>query len=134
MNFFCNCALINLHYELLGLVFRLINTMCYAYILSSITGWYSRKVAGILGTMDMEPFTDFTTASGKHTRNISEVFSAWDVSDDSSNSCALIASSTEMEPEPATTEPSANLQYWCNRIFQFKHSSLQTCFSTVSNN
>lgn len=103
-------------------------------MLFSITGWYSRKVAGILGTMDMEPFTDLTTASGQHTGNISKVFSSWDVSDDSSDTCAQITSSTEMEPEEATAEPSANLLYWCNRIFQFKHSSLQACFSSVSNN
>ncbi|ODN01102.1 Apolipophorin [Orchesella cincta] len=93
-----------------------------------VSGWYSRKVAGVLGTMDMEPVTDIRLANAKYTANLSEFFNSWDVSDDTAESCSDSSSSGMLGRKVGIMSP---LHASCQRAFQSTFSSMQPCFSVI---
>ncbi|CAL8109862.1 unnamed protein product [Orchesella dallaii] len=94
----------------------------------SVSGWYSRKIGGVLGTMDMEPVTDLSMANAKYTANLSQFFNSWDVSDDTTEPCNESSSSGMVDKTVDSTSP---LPMFCQKLFQSKHSSLQPCFSVI---
>jgi hypothetical protein len=106
-----------------------------------VSGWYSRKTAGLLGTMDEEPTSDMTLTNGKRAGSVVEMVKSYDVSDDTSTSAQTCPATDQIksrnvdleeEQEGATEMSSNKIAYTCDKVFGSKMSSLQPCFSTVS--
>lgn len=45
----------------------------------TVSGWYYGKVAGLFGTIDNEPATDFTMSNGQKTSSVLELANSWSV-------------------------------------------------------
>lgn len=113
------------------------------YNLFLILGWYSRKTAGLLGTMDEEPSTDLILTNGKRAKNVGDMVKSWHLSDDSesgqncpaynSKKSAQLPTSQEDQRNSLSKESnSSKIAYTCQKLFRSKMSSLQPCFASVS--
>ena len=87
-----------------------------------VTGWYYGKTAGLLGTYDNEPATDFHTADRRHTKSLEDFTLSWS----SGSRCRAVNSATKVEP--STSSPGYAM---CAKYFEKQTSPFRLCFGQV---
>lgn len=99
------------------------------------SGWYSRKIGGLLGTMDHEPTTDLIHSNGKVAQDINDMAKSWDVSDDRPGSTSSCITSTNNNQTKNLTQikpnPESEMSSTCKKLFLHRLSSFQPCFKSV---
>ena len=87
-----------------------------------ISGWYYNKVAGLMGTYDNEPATDFTTATNTLTTNTGEFAQSWSIG----SRCKAVNSAVKVP-----TEGDSRYKRLCKKFFEAQSSSFRPCFRQV---
>ncbi|CAG7726200.1 unnamed protein product [Allacma fusca] len=112
------------NYKGMSLSCNVVYRICQVHL----SGWYSRKTAGLLGTMDNEPWTDMLRSNRKPVADLNEMIKSWDISDET-DSCMIPTPS--LQKPPGSLPDSRNVAT-CNRFFGYILSTLQPCYSTVN--
>jgi hypothetical protein len=95
----------------------------------SLLGWYSRKVGGLLGKMDGEPWSDLSLGNGKRASSLRDMIEAWTIIEDS-YSCPLKNSSSSIIMMGGG-EGGKRFSATCHSLFYTRSSPLFKCFPTV---
>ncbi|XP_035714331.1 apolipophorins isoform X2 [Folsomia candida] len=100
-----------------------------------VSGWYSRKVGGLLGTMDEEHSTDRTASSGRRDLDLVDVVNSWQFGDDTTvaSTCnARLSPSLVVVREEGGDGAFSKAVSICQKMYRRPTSSLQPCFATVN--
>lgn len=89
---------------------------CYLF-----KGWFFGKTAGLLGTLDSEPATDFLASDGHIQDNPNSFIDSWSL-----QNCISKSDISKKEDNPENTE-------MCKSLYQMKTSSFSACYPIVSN-
>lgn len=93
------------------------------YFFGFVSGWYFGKTAGIFGTMDNEPSTDFLTSGKTIESDLGRFVRSWALEP---QKCAPSENFTlDLQPDPA-------LLNLCETFFKSKTSHFSCCFPVVS--
>ncbi|KAK9498025.1 hypothetical protein O3M35_003911 [Rhynocoris fuscipes] len=85
-----------------------------------LSGWYFGKVAGLLGTMDNEPTTDFTTSNNNIVKNVDLFTKSW-----------ALESCTKSKNHQKYNKIDNKKDEECKKLFSSKNSSFVQCFTFV---
>ena len=88
----------------------------------SVSGWYFGKTAGLLGTYDNEPATDFTTSTGSRATSPEALADSWTVG----RRCVAVNHAVSSEPSPS----SPNYEK-CASYFKSNSSPFRPCFKQI---
>lgn len=88
-----------------------------------VTGWYFGKTAGLLGTLDNEPSTDWMMPNGVVAKDLSQFTNSWLL--DSAGKCASHLPAQKKQVNPSATTS-------CDTFFASKASLFSSCFPIVS--
>jgi len=86
-------------------------------------------MAGLLGTMDDEPSTDFIFPNKTLTQNGLQMGALWELSDD--QSCTPFGEQVTSESADSSQMDIADVTLLCHEAFKSRSSSLSSCFSYV---
>ncbi|BES90627.1 Domain of Unknown Function (DUF1081) [Nesidiocoris tenuis] len=86
----------------------------------SLSGWFFGKTAGLLGTLDNEPATDFLASDGRVPNDTNLFIDSW----------ALMNCSSKSEQGYKEEHP-GNLEM-CTSLFQMKTSSFAACYPIIN--
>nr|CAD7407930.1 unnamed protein product [Timema cristinae] len=89
----------------------------------TLSGWYFGKTAGLLGTMDNEPSTDFLTSQKTLETDIAKFAQSWLID---ANKCS---SNKNLATKEISGDPDVINQ--CDLFFKSKTSPFYTCFTVV---
>nr|CAD7196633.1 unnamed protein product [Timema douglasi] len=89
----------------------------------TLSGWYFGKTAGLLGTMDNEPSTDFLTSQKTLETDIAKFAQSWLIE---ANKCS---SSKNLATKQISGDPDIINQ--CDLFFKSKTSPFYTCFTVI---
>ncbi|XP_067140168.1 apolipophorins-like [Centruroides vittatus] len=95
--------------------------LVYNFCTASISGWYHGKTAGLFGTLDYEPSTDFIDPSGKRVDSVDQFSKGWKIS----HNCKQ-----NVLPQQ-WSDPSEEGYRICQRFFAHHESPLQPCFKRI---
>ena len=89
-----------------------------------VSGWYFGKTAGVFGTMDNEPSTDFLTSRKTIESDLGTFVRSWALEPQKCASSENLALDVQ-QPDP-------ELRNLCETFFKSKASQFSCCFPVVS--
>lgn len=87
-----------------------------------LEGWFFGKTAGLLGTMDNEPYNDFLSSDGKIHSDINKFVESWCIDFGCLPNKAIGYLKEPVDPEVEAT---------CNMFFADKSSEFSVCFTVI---
>ncbi|GLH12107.1 Apolipophorins, partial [Gryllus bimaculatus] len=103
--------------------FKIQCNMKFDVCVISLSGWYFGKTAGLLGTMDNEPTSDFLTPQKILEKDIGKFAQSWALNRETCSSTKNFAVMKQTPEDALVTK--------CNEFFKMKSSQFSSCFSRV---
>ncbi|CAH1394070.1 unnamed protein product [Nezara viridula] len=96
----------------------------YEVCLFELSGWYFGKTAGLLGTVDNEPKTDFYASDGRLKTNSREFIESWKI-----GNCMRIKEVTNFSNMMKDNITGTEI---CQALFHAKSSSFSSCYPVIN--